>query len=314
MQNHVMCRCVQAPAVRGSRLNIQKGSDWFAQQPAEVQKEILDKPGQYEAYRSGKLRLEDFVGLKRSAQWGDRYRVLSLKEALAREGRFPTQSTNPPIIPSLPASSTLLAYATSPPQNIRVQVTNIGRRAIREVFGRDLSNQEIAWAVGALDGSELNVTDIQGDIYVRITHPWIRNQERTIKKDRDGIQIQNNYFIKVGDAPSQVGIRSFAREVFGARALGITRIKTYAAGDRMSSYNGYYTWARFGYNAPLYPREIAILPEELEGSVDLNDIFNRGGAEWWKDNGSSREMEFDLRDRSQSMLRLLEYIRNKERR
>jgi hypothetical protein len=320
MQNHVMCRCVQAPAVRGSRLNIQKGSDWFAQQPAEVQKEILDKPGQYEAYRSGKLRLEDFVGIKRSAQWGDSYRVLSLKEALAGEGSFPADPARisailPARLPQ-PETRTLLSFAQSPPSGIQVEYGPAGRDAVRLIFGRDLEDSEIGHAVGAFDGARLVVTGSRGRVSVDIYHEWIDTQERSIYLSGEGIEMRNNYFIKSGNAPSGVGIRSFARQVFGARRLGIKKITTYAAGHRgHRNYNGYYTWARLGYNADLYRREMDALPAHLRGSRDLHDLFSKpGGAEWWREYGDERSMEFSLDGRSKSMRRLLKYLREKEER
>jgi hypothetical protein len=83
MKTHVNCRCASAPAVKGVDLGIEKGTDWFRKQPAAVQKEILDKEGEYEAYKSGQVKLEDFVGRERSPQWGDSYRALSLSRALA---------------------------------------------------------------------------------------------------------------------------------------------------------------------------------------------------------------------------------------
>jgi SPP1 gp7 family putative phage head morphogenesis protein len=95
MASHIQCRCTQVPGVKGVDLGIQKGVDWFAKQPASVQREVLDKEGEYEAYKSGRLKLEDFVGLRRSAQWGDSYKALDLTRALAGEGQFPSEPQRP---------------------------------------------------------------------------------------------------------------------------------------------------------------------------------------------------------------------------
>lgn len=67
-------------------------------------------------------------------------------------------------------------------------------------------------------------------------------------------------------------------------------------------------WARYGYNAPLKPDEIALLPDELKGCKTLNDIMRRKGKDWWKVNGSERDMVFSLDKRSSMMSVLRTYI------
>lgn len=106
MKSHIACRCTQVPAVQGADLQIEKGSEWFARQPAKVQQEIFDQDSKYQAYRSGELKLEDFVGLRRNSDWGDSYEVLSLDRARIGEGQFPTEQERPRSQPieSTPAS------------------------------------------------------------------------------------------------------------------------------------------------------------------------------------------------------------------
>jgi hypothetical protein len=97
----------------------------------------------------------------------------------------------------------------------------------RDLFGRAVADEELAAAVGALDGAALNVS---------------------VRKSRE-LYIWNHHFEKRHDAPPGVGLRSFKTQVEGARRLGVKRIELWAAGDpRDTSYNGYYTWARFGFN------------------------------------------------------------------
>jgi SPP1 gp7 family putative phage head morphogenesis protein len=88
MESHPNCRCVAVPGFEDQGRPVQKGATWFRQQSADVKREILDTPGAFEAYRAGKVGIEDFVGRKRS-EWGDNYYALSLKRALAGEARFP---------------------------------------------------------------------------------------------------------------------------------------------------------------------------------------------------------------------------------
>jgi SPP1 gp7 family putative phage head morphogenesis protein len=87
MRPHVRCRCVLIPTLRNVERD--RGADWFARQDAETQAAIIGTDAGYEAFKAGKLTLEDFVGLKHDAQWGDSYFQLSVKRALAGEGQFP---------------------------------------------------------------------------------------------------------------------------------------------------------------------------------------------------------------------------------
>lgn len=95
MASHVNCRCVAIPALIGEPLPVERGVDWFADQPADTQAEILDSPEAVKAYRGGKLRLEDFVGRRDDMRWGSSYFQLGLARAQNGEGRFPTSNSLP---------------------------------------------------------------------------------------------------------------------------------------------------------------------------------------------------------------------------
>ena len=60
------------------------GEQWFDQQPASVQHDILGAAG-YQAYREGKVTLQDFVGEHPSKTFGPTLRVKSLSEILGDE-------------------------------------------------------------------------------------------------------------------------------------------------------------------------------------------------------------------------------------
>lgn len=91
MASHVNCRCTRVDVIKGQPSPVpESGSAWFAKQPRRIQQEILaDSPAALDAYRAGEVRLEDFVGRRESVQWGPSYQQLSLRRALAGEGRFP---------------------------------------------------------------------------------------------------------------------------------------------------------------------------------------------------------------------------------
>ncbi len=95
MNSHVNCRCVQLPLLKGQTLQIQTGEEWFSKQSAEVQRQVFGNRAAYEALKSGRLTLKDFVGRRDDPRWGSSYYALSARRALAGEGRFPEESVRP---------------------------------------------------------------------------------------------------------------------------------------------------------------------------------------------------------------------------
>ena len=102
------------------------------------------------------------------------------------------------------------------------------------------------------------------------------------------------------------------QQVAGARKLGIRRIELWASGNyNDAGYNGYYTWARFGFDAPLTQRDRRLLPPELAVAQTVNDLIHLGAAEWWKKNGDDRAMMFDLAEDSSMMRVFRAYLKEK---
>ena len=89
MESHSRCRCSQAPLLRGQSVEFQKGEEWFATQPEEIQRAILGTNVATQSYRDGKLALTDFVGRQNSPEWGRPYYQISTKRALLKQGQFP---------------------------------------------------------------------------------------------------------------------------------------------------------------------------------------------------------------------------------
>lgn len=89
MESHPRCRCVAQPLLRGQAVTIQKGDEWFATQPAEIQRAILGSNVAVNAHRDGRVTLTDFVGRQNSPQWGQPYYQLSTKRAILKQSKFP---------------------------------------------------------------------------------------------------------------------------------------------------------------------------------------------------------------------------------
>lgn len=97
METHPNCRCTQSPftktwaelgfsGVKETRLSLEAGESWFARQPSSTQREILGS-AKFEAYRSGRVTLSDFVQKTGSRDWGAGIREASLASALAKARR-----------------------------------------------------------------------------------------------------------------------------------------------------------------------------------------------------------------------------------
>jgi hypothetical protein len=70
---------------------------------------------------------------------------------------------------------------------------------------------------------------------------------------------------------------------------------------KSASRNGYCTWARCGFDAPLRLDEQRRLLPELRGARTLSELFAPGGMAWRKTFGNSRPMVFDLAPNSSMM-------------
>lgn len=198
-------------------------------------------------------------------------------------------------------------------------------------FLRDLGveNKETLDSIGggsALDGAQTvlhEVTKNSADISIK--HKYIKRCDRSIRVDHDGNRYMvNEYFRVRKDAPKGVGLRVFEDQVKTAIENGFSYIETVAAGNKQSAaegdYNGYITWAKFGYDQE---KDAFLRNEELieqwekdwPEAESVQDIMaQEGGAEWWAEHGQSmNQAVFDLTEGSRSRYILEEYIAAKKK-
>lgn len=128
----------------------------------------------------------------------------------------------------------------------------------------------------------------------------------------------------IGFKVYDVGGRGLGRELFKqqveqAKAMGVSRIKVSASGkpnDTEGKENGYYTWARFGFDAPLKNIHDSSVKAKAEkqfpGAKRISDIMSApAGAKWWREHGSHWSGEFDLTDDSHSLKVWNAYLKEK---
>lgn len=189
------------------------------------------------------------------------------------------------------------------------------RELALRLFGRIVHEQDLTQAVGALPGAAVTFAAERGQLIATVEHEWVAIQVRRIFRDETGaIVIRNRALRKSPDAPAGFEIKMFQTQVEAAQKLGIKKLTTFAAGylNDPQRQNGYYTWPRFGFDAPLDEDEQDFLQEEqlpFSGAQTLNELFSAGGKDWWKTNGYEKEMVFDLAPNSSMIQMLNEYVR-----
>lgn len=78
---HPCCRCTMIPVRAGSSSDYQTGIEWFHEQPADVQRQILGD-AKFQAFQDNQFSLPDVVGHSHDADWGPSIREKSLKELM----------------------------------------------------------------------------------------------------------------------------------------------------------------------------------------------------------------------------------------
>ncbi len=72
LDDHPNGRCAMVPVLKGEEGAPpvwETGSEWLDKQPEAVQRKVLGNAG-YEAYKAGAVTLQDFVGQRKSREWG----------------------------------------------------------------------------------------------------------------------------------------------------------------------------------------------------------------------------------------------------
>lgn len=198
-----------------------------------------------------------------------------------------------------------------------IHFSEIGPKTLRtwkSVFpGRD--PREAAKMVGAQPDSLVRVR-INDDGNIEITS---RNEAYAMKRTVTQIQgggyaMQNDeIYIKEEFRGDGLGTKIFADQVANLRAMGFSHISCWAG--RNEVHNGYYTWARLGYDCPLH--SILDLNHDLTkvfpSASTLQDIMTtKEGREWWKEKGKAFKAVFNLSPDSRNSRVLADYLTTKE--
>ena len=183
-------------------------------------------------------------------------------------------------------------------------------RAVKRITGGNTPGHEavIPSVVGAPDKAKVYLSTEGGKLKVRIQHPAyeaVRSIGRT--KDGEKIIVNETFFMKGSRQGAGLGSEVFASQVEHAQAEGFKAIMCHAAKDNprepSKPHNGYYTWPRMGYDAPLAGVTGASAVKAFPGSKTVLDVMaTKEGRDWWKANGTDLfDAKFDLTPGSRSM-------------
>lgn len=188
----------------------------------------------------------------------------------------------------------------------------------KRMFG-DVSDAAVVAAVGAPDGSTVEVRAGARTVDVTVHNPqYGLTLIRSFKKDSDGNRyVHNDLFTLRAGSPKGLGTEILARQAAALSKMGFDRMETSAAGTKEAadrgSWNGYYTWARLGYDAKLQEGQRKALPASMRHAETLHELFAMpGGAAAWKESGSWFEGKFSLKKGSQSVKILNAYLQERE--
>lgn len=187
------------------------------------------------------------------------------------------------------------------------------------LHGKNLTPEDFVGLTGAPDETVIKVQYISGLLQITAKNEdfFIDGEAQcslVLGEDGQKSLLFDDYIGIRRELAPGLGLRLFAIQAFSAAYLGLSSIELMAAGSAESEkYNGYYTWARYGFDADLTADERATLPKTLGTSQRVADLMDtQEGRQWWYEHGSERYMEFVLKPDSRSWTTLLAVLDEKE--
>lgn len=197
-----------------------------------------------------------------------------------------------------------------------------GEAAVRRFFGESMDMDAFAASVcAAEDGATVEV-DKSSEYVIQITTKS-KSVHAIRKFVRRGEHLACvNESIRIPEGSRLRGYQVFHEQTKALRALGVRYIEAQAAGPDTPSitgeeYNGHYTWPRLGYSGQIPKSSLENMPAEIKdrlgNSREILDLYEiPGGKEWWKKNGESLTVKFDLAEGSRNIKTLEAYVNERE--
>lgn len=174
------------------------------------------------------------------------------------------------------------------------------KAAIEQVFGYPIGEEDLEAMSGAHPGDIVHISQSGPDfIEVCVESGTIRRDFTVERRDYEVIlfdEYTSNKSQKTAASGADV-----VRTMEHMLRVGITRINCTAC--RSETMNGYYTWARLGFTGKI---PIGALAEDVVSEMrakfgkitEVEQLMRKpGGAQWWKQNGTTWEASFSFNNR-----------------
>ncbi|WP_103525279.1 hypothetical protein [Aquitalea palustris] len=183
--------------------------------------------------------------------------------------------------------------------------------------GRTFTDTDYIRLGGAPDGSQVEVTAGDIGVEIAVANPLFETPAVSVIFQSDTgdavLYLYKDMFVlKPENYRQGIASTSLALQVKHAQALGFAAISLYADGSFSGKLNGYYTWARLGFNMAIPASLLQRLPGTLQHCQDVLDLMEtQEGRTWWLHEGFGGDMEFDLTPGSRSDRIFTKYLEEK---
>ena len=177
-----------------------------------------------------------------------------------------------------------------------------------------LKYDSIVNLTGGIPGKD--ISNIRHDLFRSGTtiYSIIDSDQYRIERHIDPVRktIYNNY-MRVHATGGGLGLNLFLNQVREARNQGYSSLTVTAAGSKqyIKDWNGYVTWAKFGYemSTPYREKFLSVMKQHGRKEKTLFELVStKEGEEFWKEVGFQWHGTFNLAEGSQSIKNLREYL------
>lgn len=147
-----------------------------------------------------------------------------------------------------------------------------------------------------------------GDVYSHFRAEGGSKESQVVFRKDKTIDIE---YMFIGDSGKGLGTKVL-RNLIDKAKNGYKSITLHAKGNAGGVLNGYYTWARLGFDGNLSEKMKEKARESGLVANRVSDLMqSEVGRKWWKENGEEMDMAFNLADGSLSRRMLDEYVKGK---